>query len=438
MVARPQIGKVSKRAGKPARKAVVRAVPKSAKRNGQGDPFAKRRARYRDVLARFGLADRFAALPPKLQELAMRFKAPDPQVAFDESVPDAPEFAAVRREATAALAAATVDLVSPEGDGPVDRASNAGGGPMPVRDFFGVVYGLIRVGEYERQSRRRTPLTAFMAEVIPPLRAFFDRHNLPAVKATFHAVRGPTLAHGRIETRLLYPRLGFAGLPGRQGVLVTVGAVVVPTRRVTIDAAPRLMYRVPVDDVPVDGGRVDPSWLAWPAATLGLEGDDLPVYVQAHALRNLDLRVNLPAAAPYLQAWLADALARPTVAARSGPGGRDLLIEFRVGEHRLGYLVARLAGRAVAVRTFKFLTMAGTPEGDRIERRLGLLRRDAEWLGLHDLAAFTRTDLRRDRVLRPLLDECGCAHLFDVEDADCAAAPRPLAADVRKYLRLAA
>ena len=92
----------------------------------------------------------------------------------------------------------------------------------------------------------------------------------------------------------------------------------------------------------------------------------------------------------------------------------------------------------VVVRTFKFLTMEHTPEARALHRQLRLTRRDVDWLGLSELAAFTQTDLSADPVLRPLLESCGCGHLFAMREEDLVPAPKPMAAEVRRYLRLAA
>jgi hypothetical protein len=98
-------------------------------------------------------------------------------------------------------------------------------------------------------------------------------------------------------------------------------------------------------------------------------------------------------------------------------------------------------GGLVAVRTFKFLTMENTPEARLLRERLRLTRRDVDWLGLHELAAFTQTDLCDDPVLRPLMEACGCGHLFALAEAGegaFAPEPKPFAVEMRRYLRIAA
>ncbi|MEA2734896.1 MAG: hypothetical protein QOE14_1347, partial [Humisphaera sp.] len=65
-------------------------------------------------------------------------------------------------------------------------------------------------------------------------------------------------------------------------------------------------------------------------------------------------------------------------------------------------------------------------------------RQDVDWLGLHELAAFTQTDLSADPLLRPLMEACGCGHLFELAGDDFAPAPKAFAAEMRRYLRIVA
>jgi hypothetical protein len=222
------------------------------------------------------------------------------------------------------------------------------------------------------------------------------------------------------------------------GVRLIVGTEQAQVREVTLDGHTRRMYRV---------GRAGKTvqWIAWTGRQLGKTGAaaerEYPVFVQSHALHHLQERANLPAANLYLHMWLAESMAQPVIVERQG---RDLLVEYRLGPHRVGYLVATplhgSAGQAplVAVRTFLFLTMQGTPESRQLAKQLKLTRRDIDWLGLHELAAFTQTDLGADPELRGLLQRCGCGHLFALAVENFTLATKPFAGEMRKYLQLAA
>lgn len=120
-----------------------------------------------------------------------------------------------------------------------------------------------------------------------------------------------------------------------------------------------------------------------------------------------------------------------------------MLVEFRIKEHRLGYLIVTPLKEqgVVVVRTFKFLTMKNTPESRLLKRHMRLEQLDIDHLRLNDLAVFTQTDVRTDPLLRRKLESCGCGHLFKIaegDDWDLSPQPKPFAAEVRRYLRLSA
>jgi hypothetical protein len=91
--------------------------------------------------------------------------------------------------------------------------------------------------------------------------------------------------------------------------------------------------------------------------------------------------------------------------------GKDFLVEYRIEDHKFGYLVGQRLHDVVAIRTFLFLTMDGTPEGRALHRRLRLSRGDKAYLGLDDLGTFALTDVKNDAELVAILNDCGCGHL---------------------------
>jgi hypothetical protein len=395
---------------------------KSRKRDGKGhvDPFYQRRQRYKAVLEALGLWEAFAAMPRWAQNHFFRMKIADPTVEFDENIPTGPRDRAMRRMVEKAPFAATVEV---------------DGAPMALRDFYGIVLGCSLVVQGTRRTGLSQEILTFMSQAGPRLKDCYEAHQAAASAAMYYAVFAPVLEWSRLDTRIITVR--YASKTSALGKIVqwvVVGSAPAQVRPVTFDGAPRSAYRVARPDCTKPEGM---EWLSWTGATIGRSDaqTQLPVYAQGHALRNLARRVNLPAAAPYLEAWLFDSLEKPNIVARQG---NDLLVEYRIQDHRLGYLIVTPLADMAIVRTFLFLTMEGTPEARKLKRHLKLTRRDVDWLGLSDLAAFTQTDLRQDPVLRPMLEQCGCGHLFEMDAASYAPTPKPLAADMRRYLRLAA
>lgn len=377
--------------------------------------YIQRRPRFEAVLRRLGIWEGFAAMPRRAQDLCCQQKFPDPVLEFDGSFPADRDGRTLRRTLERAFREAVVEV---------------GGVGITVRDFYSVLAGLTHVVMVNRSSPELPEACKrFMNEVWPSLDQWYAQNANAGTNSLHRAVVAQLVARSRFDGKLLALRLKQDTTDNGKSVLrMTVGATEPQVRHVRLDGASRPMYRVGVT-YEWEGFR----WVGWNGGQIGGEGR--PVYVQSHALRQLHERVNLPAMGPYLHSWLAESLDSPNVVERQGD---DLLVEYRIHDHRLGYLVVTPLEDVVAVRTFKFLTMENTPEARKLRQRLRLTRRDVDWLGLHELAAFTRTDLCEDPLLRALMEECGCGHLFSLADDDVVPTPRAYAAEVRRYLRLAA
>jgi hypothetical protein len=366
-----------------------------------------------------------------MQEVFCQFKFPDPVLEFDESFPTDASGKALRKQVEKSFDEASVDL-----DDQFCRGS------VTVRDFFSVLVGVFHM---VRANRDRPGISAPCIQFIREASEVADHWY----EATFRlfgqqlhkAVVAPLVASSNLDRKLYWMKIRqIEGYHGKLQVRMTASSSEAKNRRIVIDGEPPPMLPVPRL---LEGTGV--GWLSWEAPIPGEapKGHDYPVYVQSHALRRLRERANLPPLTPYLECWLYESLKAPLVVERQG---ENLLIEFRVQEARIGYLVVtpfeQPGGmRGVVVRTFVFLTMENTPEARQLRKQLRLGRRDGEWLGLSDLNAFTQTDLRNDPVLRPLLESCGCGHLFEFgqeENGEFAPQPRALAAVVRRYLRMAA
>jgi hypothetical protein len=392
-------------------------------RAGHVDPFYQRRKRFEPVLRAVGVAELFAAMPRKMQELFWRLKTPAPVMEFDATFPAGREYRSVRTDAEAGFRKAKITINRHD---------------LAASDFFEILGGMVTAIKLCPWSGREPDaVKRFVREGGDAIERCYTEHLQSAVSASYMGVRVPLCTHSRLDRILFTMRSERAfAANGKSIFKVIVGAVKAQERTVRVGNGPRRAVCVPeycvADQI---------KWLDVDTAALGLSGPArrVPVYVQHHALRRLAQRVDVPSLAPYAQSWLSDALGDPRVVARDGA---DLLVEFRMENRRLGYLIVTPTTDAVVVRTFKFLTMEGMPEARLLKKRLGLTRLDVDWLRLSKLASYTQTDLADDPKLRPLFDACGCGHLFELAESEGnfapAAAPAPLAAEVHKYLGLAA
>ena len=392
------------------------------------DALARARGRFEATLRPLGLWDAFAAMPQKYRDRVLRQKVGDLRVAVDLGggrTAD-PSRRADREALQAALQAAA-------------RAGECEVGDARLRtlDFLSVLKTVVLMGESpDRVVTAGLPASviAFLELAATEGRRLFEEHSPSVLQAAWSALATPLAARARLDGLLFSTQFFERVTPlGKLEHVVHVDARPAEAVRHAIDGQPRRLYRVGED-----GADGTIHWVSWDDEQVG-DGRSTgprPVYVQSHALRQLRSRVTLPWAAPYLDCWLAHCLRHPRVVERQAGG--DLLVEFRLHEDRLGYLVVTPLIDRVVVRTFLFLTMMPTPEARRLERRLRLSRRDVDWLGLHDLSRFTDTDLGDDPRLRALFAECGCGHLFDLDEDRYLLDPRPFSAEVARYLRLAA
>lgn len=389
-------------------------------KSGHVDPLYTRRKRYEAVLRPVGLWELFVAMPRSVQEQFLRLKFPDPVIEFDESYPDDAAHRSLRRAIEDNFRKATIEL---------------DGLTVTVRDFFAVIGGVYHAAA-SCIIDKQTPATVvrFLIEARRIMEALYEPNIGEAWGPVHQAVVCPLIARSRLDTRLMTTRVKQEFQEnGKYVVRLTISSMPAESRQLTLDGGQRPMWRVGTNNE-WDVVR----WVSWDGATVGHPewAGEIPVYIQSHALRNLRQRVNLARVNPYLEYWLYMSLKNPTIVERQG---EDLLVAFELMDcYRVGYLVVTPTPNAIAVRTFLFLTMENTPESRLLKRRLKLTRRDVDWLGLHELSAFTRTDLSDDQELYDLLDECGCAHLFELNEQDYTPVPKPFAAELRRYLRLAA
>ena len=179
-------------------------------------------------------------------------------------------------------------------------------------------------------------------------------------------------------------------------------------RKLRIWDTTRLAYRV--------GWCIADQGIAWAKVTgaqFGYDNEwsDLPVrvYVQAHALQRLKERIDVIANS-YLQFYLYLSM-QDLVVVRNDSGQQ--LIEFRYADKKLGYFAFDLLGKNLIIRTFLFITMDGTPEGDALREKLGIEAEDKKYLSIDKLSTFVISDIKRNAEVKQHFVDTGCGQLFD-------------------------
>ncbi|MGN6626448.1 MAG: hypothetical protein ACTHLN_07495 [Tepidisphaeraceae bacterium] len=403
-----------------------------------------RRRRVKGLLAKLGLLGLFEKVPANIRDQLIDGCCPDPQLVFDPSFPTAEAFggayAAVRETVREGFARATVPLNEFD---------------LAVKDWWAIALPLANMtrrtlAQINSPLRRDPPIPATFRNFLEratPLLDYVRRDEMrDATYAALHeAVIVPLVARSRMDTRLLHGRLTHVATPRGGRLAMTLYSEQPAMKYVRFQGNSRPMHRVGTSNT---WNGIE--WASWSRAGLkghwadeiGIEaGTEWPVFVQSHALKQMRARLDVYAHADWAEHWMYESLKKPKIVSRLPSG--QLLVAFEVQEQRLGYLVVTAWDGIVAVRTFLFLTMAQTPEGRLLEKKLQLTRAELDYLRLHELSRFTQTDLKDDPDLRDLLCECGCGHLFEMaEDEDAflpsAQGPTPFAEELKQYVGLAA
>jgi hypothetical protein len=189
-------------------------------------------------------------------------------------------------------------------------------------------------------------------------------------------------------------------------------------------------------------GKNGIDWIEWPRSLLGRDnsGASLPVYVQSHALDDLyrkEARALFVEDGEWMvHDYLWQSLRTPVIKPMAQSPGK-FLVEYYFGGHKIGYLVAQPLEEMVLIRSFLFLTMNGTPEGDLLWKKRRLCREDKEELELDRIKTFLLTDIQFNPTLVHLLEECGCGHLFKImKEPPCERTVASYARNMLKYLKL--
>ena len=201
--------------------------------------------------------------------------------------------------------------------------------------------------------------------------------------------------------------------------------------KIALDGKKRKVYRCGVFIA-----NPDIKWIQWDSTKIPqLDKNKVyDVYVQMHAINRLFERLScLEESHGALYQWMWNSFLEPNCIRQSD---NSFLVEFLYGPYKLGYFKVYLLEDKAIVRSFLFLTMSETPEGDKLYKALKLSRVDKEYLKLDQLKTFVDSDLQDDPELRDIFSKCGCGHLFETTKDSF---ERPLvgfADDIRKYLQI--
>ncbi|MDR2414329.1 MAG: hypothetical protein LBD64_05020 [Odoribacteraceae bacterium] len=189
----------------------------------------------------------------------------------------------------------------------------------------------------------------------------------------------------------------------------------------------RVAFRVklgPLVVIPTRGATVERSRLTGDPADKSTE---LDVYIQSHALQRVKERMDV-FSAHKRNGYITETMAY----SRRVIKGRSYMFECFIGvqtddmdesvELVLGYLPFIVQDEKIFVLSFLPPVAPGTPDGDALERELGLQIEDMKYLGMDKLSFFLLVDIEQVPVLKEVIDRTRVArlasHLKYVADTD--------------------
>lgn len=163
----------------------------------------------------------------------------------------------------------------------------------------------------------------------------------------------------------------------------------------------------------------------------------MKVYIQDHAINRIYERLNLgDDKNGDIFANIGESLINPEVVCKNGDAYLISLYSHNspTEKYKLGYLVIGFADDAALIRSFKFITMTGTPEHIALKTQLGACRQDLEHFDL-DTINFIYSDVFKDSKLKQILKKCNLSHLLNLR-VESNAPEASLAEDMKKYFRI--
>jgi len=163
----------------------------------------------------------------------------------------------------------------------------------------------------------------------------------------------------------------------------------------------------------------------------------LNVYIQDHAINRIYERLKLNKdKCGDIFANIGESLTTPDVVCKNGDAYLVSLYSkvSQTEKYKLGYLVVGFADDVALVKSFKFITMKGTPEHSSLKTQLGACRQDLEHFNL-DTIDFIYSDVFKDSKLKQILKKCNLSHLLNLR-IESGARESNLAEDMKKYFRI--
>ncbi len=93
----------------------------------------------------------------------------------------------------------------------------------------------------------------------------------------------------------------------------------------------------------------------------------------------------------------------------------NILIPYYHMKQKCGYFLAVISKNRLIIKTFLFLTHHNTPEGENLEKALGISKEEIAYWNIGTLQNFIYSNLSKDNEIKKVFEEVGIEHLFDIK-----------------------
>lgn len=408
-----------------AKRSKSKTKKRAARRRGQELKNAQLnsayRRRLREVMVRLGLSSAFDQLKPRHQRRLMRSLPEVVRVRIDEAYHKNKTLRNLQEHLVERLNAEKKHLVF-------------GDACLSLCDVY---CALLPLSVFRDQlSREDDPAAAAFCDAAHDVLAdIVNRLEGQAWDEFLSTVLSMLTWHYRIDRPLLLVQVDTQVLTERFSAIDVLLSLQTPEKeRIPFDGQSRIAYRLGIS---APSGGI--GWIQWSNTQRGDDGDsacNIPIFVQEHALIRLAERARTVSDDYVGRVALYYSFDEPRIVKTEGDG--TLWIAAEIGDGlRLGYFLANVVDSKLLVRTFKFITMQGSPEASRLREQLRLNRYEIERLRLDQLATFMQPEIFEDRQLAEIFTQVGLGHLFELAKYGIGAVEKPDAAPrLRRFFRL--
>ncbi len=164
-------------------------------------------------------------------------------------------------------------------------------------------------------------------------------------------------------------------------------------------------FEIKTDDVVIKDCKINASLLS---DVYKGSNDELPVYIQSHALDRICERLYPLNIILINQLILKNLFTNPKIQYFN----KRILIEINMKLGKMGYFLAEIIDEKIILKTFLLISNNSTPEGILFKQLTGFSKSDVDYWDLDSLPTFVNNDMDKNNHLYTFFEQAGLLHLF--------------------------